>query len=114
MAAVRRSISNSALITFNNISDVNGTQPLIFNNSFNVNGSLSAKWCGGRFLSPVATAVIGGTGTLTGTGTARVTKASGTNDFLTQYTMTNKTLTNLLIDYVGRRHKVSAERRMAT
>jgi hypothetical protein len=95
-----QSISNSALITFNHISDVNATQPLTFNNSVNVNGTVTANGAN-TILNPVAAAVIGGTGTLTGTGTARVTRATGTNDFLTQYTITNKTLTNLLIDYVG-------------
>jgi CSLREA domain-containing protein len=95
-----QSITNNALITFNNISDANVTQPLTFNNSINVNGALTANGAN-TILNPVAAAVIGGTGTLTGTGTARVTRVSGTNDFLTQYTITNKTLTNLLIDYVG-------------
>ena len=95
-----QSLSNSALITFNHISDANVTQPLTFNNSINVNGTLTANGAN-TILNPVAAAVIGGTGTLTGTGTVRVTRASGTDDFLTQYTITNKTLTNLLVDYVG-------------
>jgi hypothetical protein len=95
-----QSVTASTAITFNNLSDANVTQPLTFNSSINVNGSLTANGAN-TILNPVAAAVIGGTGTLTGTGTARVTRATGTNDFLTQYTITNKTLTNLLIDYVG-------------
>ncbi|MEO8041817.1 MAG: CSLREA domain-containing protein, partial [Acidobacteriota bacterium] len=95
-----QSVTASTAITFNNLSDANVTQPLTFNNSINVNGSLTANGAN-TILNPVAAAVLGGSGTLTGTGTARVTRATGTNDFLTQYTITNKTLTNLLIDYVG-------------
>lgn len=93
-------VTASTAITFNNLSDANVTQPLTFNSSINVNGTLTANGAN-TILSPVAAAVIGGTGMLTGTGTARVTRATGTNDFLTQYTIANKTLTNLLIDYVG-------------
>ena len=95
-----QSVSASTAITFNHLSDANVTQPLTFNSSINVAGSLTANGAN-TILNPVAAAVIGGSGTLTGTGTARVTRATGTNDFLTQYTITNKTLTNLLIDYVG-------------
>lgn len=85
--------------TFNNLTDSNTSNPLIFNNNTNVNGTLTVN--ANAILSPVAAVVIGGTGTLTGNGTVRVNRATGTNDFLTQYTMPTKTLTNLLVDYVG-------------
>ena len=64
------------------------------NGTLNVNGA-------NAILSPVAAAVISGTGTLTGTGTARASRIAPTADFLSQYTITNKTLTNLTIDYNG-------------
>jgi hypothetical protein len=94
-----QSISNAASITFFNLTDSNITQPLTLNNSLAVNGTLNVNGAN-AILSPVAATVISGTGTLTGTGTARVTRAGG-NAFLAQYTMTTKTLTNLLVDYVG-------------
>ena len=86
--------------TFNNLSDANVTQPLAINNNINVNGTLTANG-GATVLNPAAATVVGGTGTLTGTGTARVTRTAATADFSSQYTITNKTLTNLLVDYVG-------------
>jgi predicted outer membrane repeat protein len=95
-----QSISNGTSITFNNLTDSNVTQPLTLNNSLAVNGNLTANG-GTATLAPVAGTVISGTGTLTGTGTARVTRTAATADFSSQYTITNKTLTNLTVDYIG-------------
>ena len=95
-----QSITNGTLITFFNLTDSNTTQPLTLNNSFNVNGTLNVNGAN-AVLAPVAASIIGGTGTLTGNGTARVTRIAATAGFLNQYTITNKTLTNLLVDYVG-------------
>jgi hypothetical protein len=73
---------------------------LAINNNINVNGTLTANGAA-TVLNPAAATIVGGTGTLTGTGTARVTRTAATAGFLNQYTITNKTLTNLLVDYVG-------------
>jgi hypothetical protein len=95
-----QSITNGTSITFFNLTDSNITQPLTANNSFNVNGSLNVNGVNAIF-APVAAAVIGGTGTLTGSGTARVTRTAATASFGSQYTITNKTLTNLTVEYIG-------------
>ena len=95
-----QSITNGTAITFFNLTDSNVTQPLTLNNSFAVNGTLNVNGAN-AILSPVAAAVISGTGTLTGTGTARVTRIAATADFSSQYTITNKTLTNLTVEYIG-------------
>src|SRR6185295_17718550 len=95
-----QSISNDASINFFNLTDSNVTQPLTANNSFGVNGTLNVNGANAIF-APVAASVISGTGTLTGTGTARASRIAATPDFLSQYTITNKTLTNLTIDYNG-------------
>ncbi|MGH9871612.1 MAG: DUF4214 domain-containing protein [Pyrinomonadaceae bacterium] len=92
-----QSISNSSPITFFNLTDSNTTNPLTLNNSFAVNGTLNINGANAIF-DPVAAAVISGTGTLTGTGTARVRSLAG---FSPQYSITNKTLTNLTVEYIG-------------
>src|SRR5215213_4727083 len=95
-----QSITNGTAITFFNLTDSNITQPLTLNNSFAVGGSLNVNGTN-AILAPVAGAVISGTGTLTGTGTARVTRIAATADFSSQYTITNKTLANLTVEYIG-------------
>ena len=95
-----QSITNGTAITFFNLTDSNVTNPLTLNNSLAVNGALNVNGVN-AILSPVAAAVISGTGTLSGTGTARVSRLAAVPDFLSQYTITNKTLTNLTIDYSG-------------
>ncbi len=94
-----QSITNASLITFFNLTDSNVTQPLTLNNSFAVNNTLNINGANAIF-DPVAAAVISGTGTLTGTGTARV-RRTGADSFFNQYTITNKTLTNLTVEYIG-------------
>jgi hypothetical protein len=95
-----QSITNSSAITFFNLTDSNITQPLTLNNNFAVSNILNINGAN-AILAPVAAAVIsGGTGTLTGTGTARVTR-TGADSFFTQYTMPTRTLTNLTVEYIG-------------
>jgi hypothetical protein len=95
-----QSITNTTSITFFNLTDANTTQPLTLNNSFAVSSTLNVNGAN-AILAPVAAAVIsGGTGTLTGTGTARVTR-TGADAFFTQYSMPTRTLTNLTVEYIG-------------
>ncbi len=92
-------IYGGAVPTFNIVTDSNTIQPLAINNNANFNGTLTVN--ANATLNPAAAAIVGGTGTLTGSGTVRVTRTAATADFSNQYPITNKTLTNLLVDYVG-------------
>jgi hypothetical protein len=62
-----------------------------------VNGNLTIN--SGVVLTPADVNTVGGTGTLTGTGTAQVTRTIATPDFLSQYPITSRSLSNLTIDY---------------
>ncbi|HVL34865.1 MAG TPA: DUF6701 domain-containing protein [Burkholderiales bacterium] len=86
--------------TYNNFTVSNVTGVVSAPSSFDVNGTLNMNGAG-TTLAPDPGVVVGGTGTLTGTGTVRVTRTAATADFDSQYTIATKTLTNLLVDYVG-------------
>jgi len=98
-----QTIGGNATTTFNVLTLSNTASPIIVNpavtNQMNVSSTFTIN--ANVTLSPAATAVIGGTGTMTGNGTALVSRIAATPDFLTQYPITNKTLTNLTVNYSG-------------
>jgi len=81
-------VSNTAAIA------VSTNMSIASSGTLNMNGANTT-------LNPDAGVVISGLGTLTGTGTVKVTRTSATADFSTQYSITNKTLTSLTVDYAG-------------
>lgn len=94
-----QTINNSVSITFNNLTNSNTSSTLTVNNNIVVNGTLNIN--ANTILAPLAATVISGPGTLTGSGTVRVTRTAATAGFLNQYTITNKTVTNLTVHYLA-------------
>ena len=97
---VAQAIGGSSTTTFSNsVTNSNTSAALTANTSFNVNGTFTIN--ASAVFDPVAAVIVGGSGTLTGNGKAKVTRTAATADFATQYSISNKTLTNLTIEYVG-------------
>ena len=92
-----QAIGGTTTTAFNNLTISNTSASISANTNFNVAGTLTVN--ASAVLSPAAAVIVGGAGTLTGSGVVRVTSATGTNDFGVQYSITGKTLTNLTVDY---------------
>jgi fibronectin-binding autotransporter adhesin len=97
-AATSLSGSSSATIGFNNV-NLNNTSGFSSTENFSITGTLTVA--ANVTFSPSSSAVVSGAGTLTGNGTVQVTRATGSSDFTNQYTITNKTLTNLTVEFAG-------------
>lgn len=97
--SVSQKISGTTSPDFNNLTIANTSVPVSVESNIRVDGNLSVN--AGASLSPTPTSIISGSGTLTGSGTALVTKSGSASDFTSQYTITNKSLSNLTVAYVG-------------
>ncbi len=95
MSGAGSSINNTGTLGFANLT-ISGTTVNSTGN-FSVGGTMLVT---GTF-NPAAASVISGAGTLSGTGTVSVTRVLTTPSFGAQYTITNKTLSSLTVDYNG-------------
>lgn len=97
-AATSISGATTATIPFVNI-NINNTSG--FSTTKNLSASGTFTVASDVVFTPGAANIISGAGTLTGNGTVQVTRTAATADFSSQYTITNKTLTNLTVEYAG-------------
>lgn len=96
-----QTISGSSTTAFNNITLSNTSAAISANSNFSTAATRTLTVNNGAVLSPASGVVISGTGTITGNGTVQVTRTGLNPDFNTQYSITNKTLTNLTVEYIG-------------
>ncbi|MES2559110.1 MAG: T9SS type A sorting domain-containing protein [Bacteroidota bacterium] len=97
-----QAIGGTALTTFNNIIISNATNPVVLNRSINVSNTLTLN--ASTSLIPDDTVIINNAaaaGTITGLGTAHVTRTLATADYQNQYKFTTNTLTSLTVNYSG-------------
>jgi hypothetical protein len=94
-----QSLGGSYSTSFNSLTIANTSAAVAANTNFSVGATLTVN--ANAVLNPVAAVIVSGAGTLTGSGTVKVTRTAATPDFLSQYTITTKTLTNLTVDYNG-------------
>lgn len=96
-------INGSATTTFNNLTVSNTGAAITVNpattNSMVVSGTFTVN--ASAIVTPNAATIISGAGTLTGSGTVQVSRTASTADFGSQYSITNKTLTSLTVEYTG-------------
>jgi hypothetical protein len=85
--------------TYDNLTISNTAATVTAGTSFSAGGNFTIG--ANATFAPGSTVVLSGSGTLTGNGTAQVIRATGISDFANQYTLTNKTLTNLTVEFAG-------------
>lgn len=87
-------------LTLNNLANYSSLYNTNINSNISVSGTLTVN--SGADINPSSTSIISGSGTLTGDGELNVTYTGSANDdFLSQYAITNKTLTGITVHYTG-------------
>ena len=94
-----QNIGGTSTTSFYNLSIEDNYYDITTTSNITVGGTLNVY--SNCILKPGAVNTIGGSGTLTGSGTVEVTRITSTPDFNTQFPIATKTLTNLNVDYEG-------------
>jgi hypothetical protein len=101
-----QTIGGSATTTFNNLTISNTGNAISISpttNLMNVTGTLNMN-AAATVLIPAAAVVInsgGAAGTITGSGTIKVTRTAATADYVNQYKFSTNTLSSMTVDYAG-------------
>lgn len=97
-----QTIGGSSVTSFANITITNTTSPILVSRAISISGTLNLSGAGTSII-PDDTVVItgGGSSTLSGTGTLRVTRVATTADLRNQYIFNTYTLTSATINYTG-------------
>ncbi len=90
--------TSAATLGFNTV-NLNNTSGFSSSLNFSITGTLTVA--ANVIFTPASAVVVGGAGTLTGSGVVQVIRATGASDFANQYSITNKTLTNLTVEFAG-------------
>ena len=98
-----QTIAGSQVTSFNNLTVTNTASSIAVSTNANVSGTLNLNGSA-TSITPAAAIVFnsaGGAGTVTGTGTIRVSRIAATADLVNQYKFSTYTFTNLTVDYNG-------------
>lgn len=99
-----QTIQGASATTFHNLTITNTSAAISATTNFNVDGTGTLTVNAGATLIPDAGVVInngGANGTITGSGTIKVSRTAATADYKNQYKLTTNTLSSMTVDYSG-------------
>lgn len=103
VGSATQTIGGSSVTSFANVTVTNTTSPIVVNRAINISGTLDLSTTGTSII-PDDTVVINSAaaaGTLSGSGTIKVTRIAATADLRNQYKFSTYTLTSATVDYTG-------------
>ncbi|MFC5193161.1 YDG domain-containing protein [Algoriphagus aquatilis] len=94
-----QTIGGSSSTAFGSLTLSNNSAPVSTSANITASGTLTVN--SGAILVPGPLNTVGGIGSLTGSGTVRVTRLADSPDFVSQYPISTRNLSSLTVDYIG-------------